>query len=652
MKVAMLVLSLVIMAAGCKKSFEDEEYGYNDGSKSDSNKDVTSEETTSESNVSTAESNDDYTLDSDVTYIHCNNTSFDIEGNAEAVDVKKSSVKCEIVKGGTFYIDGSLDDGQIQVDAEGATVKIVLNGVALNCSSEAALRVKECEKTIVTIADGTTNTIADGVANEDSAAVYSKRYLSFNAGEKGTGILKVTAQTADGIACTKELVIKNGKFDVAASDDAFRGKQCLVIHDGDFTINAGGDGLKSTSEELGCGYVAIDNGTFGIKAVDEGIQAENNVEIAGGTFGINCTKGKGIAGSAFVHIIDGDFNITSAEADGIHSGAGYVKIEKGTYIIDTPTDGIQAEGSLTIEDGSFGITKADKCISALGNITINGGNFTLTPTVTGGGENGSGHGITVKKNDSGVRTGNVTINGGKINITQCYEGIQGVVINVNDGEIWVNSSDDAFNASDGSNSGFGGFGPRPGQNTTTSSAMALNFNGGFVYVKSTGDGVDSNGELNVTGGVLLVSQYGSMNEPVDAGDGYEPKISGGVVVAVGSQGMASAPNATQTAFFTSTTGSANSVLAVNDSNGKNILAWKVPQSYQVVTVSAPEMGTGTYTMITGATVSGSEYKTNSGFYYPAESATGSNTANINTTNGSCASTGGNGGGVPGGGPRF
>ncbi|MBR4325374.1 MAG: carbohydrate-binding domain-containing protein, partial [Bacteroidales bacterium] len=545
---------LALPTTGCKSIFEDNEYS---GAK------VATDDQDDGGNVDVPENPDDYTLSTDtskIAYIHCKNTSFAVDGNASLVDIKTTGVKIELKKPGTFYIDGTLDDGQIQVDADSADViKVVFNGVTLNCSSEAPFRVKDCEKTIVTIADGTQNTITDGKANSDSAAIYSKRYLAFNAGEKGTGSLSITANCADGISCTKQLVFNNGTYSVTAADDGMRGKLSLVIHDGKFTVNAQGDAFKSTSDKEGYGYTLIDKGTFEITSGDEGFQSD---------------------------------------------------------------------GTITINGGTFNIKKSEKCIAALGDITINGGDFTLTPTVayetetSNGGwgfqnePDGSGHGICIKKNDDDLRTGNVTINGGKINITDSYEGIQGVVITINDGEVWVKSDDDSFNASNGTEQMGGGWGQRPGQQTTTTTP-ALNFNGGFVYVQTTGDGIDSNGELNITGGVVLVSQNGQANEPIDAGDGYEPKITGGVVIAAGSQGMASAPSTTQTAFFTSATGSANQVFAVNDSDDKNIIAWKIPQAYQVITVSTSKMTTGSYSIITNATVKGDEYVSGSGFYYPA-----------------------------------
>ena len=588
---SLLIASMLALSTtGCKSIFEDDEYS---GAK-------VAEDDPDDGKAPVPENPDDYILDgSKVAYIHCKNKSFTVEGDTSLVDIKATGVKIELKKTGTFYIDGTLDDGQIQVDADTAdVVKVVFNGATLSCSTEAAFRVKDCSKTIVTIADDTQNTINDGKNNSDSAAIYSKRYLAFNGGEQGTGTLTVNATCDDGIVTTKQLVVNSGKLVVNSTDDGIRGKQSIVIHNGDFTITAGGDGIKSSSSKEGYGYVNIENGKFDINA---------------------------------------------------HA------------------DGIQAESTLNIKDGVFVIKNPKKCISAIGDITIDGGDFTLTPTVTiktdddenknGGGfggfnpnnePDGDGHGITIKKNDDDIRVGNITINGGKINIPDCYEGIQGVVINVNGGEIWIISQDDAFNATNGTEQMGNGW-VRPGQQTVTGATPALNFNGGFVYVQTTGDGIDSNGELNITGGVVLVSQSGGGNEPVDAGDGYEPKITGGVLVAVGSADMASAPSATQTAFFTSATGSANKILAVNASDGTNILAWKVPQAYQVMTVSAPTMGTDTYSVYTDVTVSGDEYVSGSGFYYPAKTATGTATTTIETTKGQCTSTVSGGFGPGGGG---
>ena len=177
-----LGLSLALAVVGCKSVFEDSEYAYNGSTKINDD-----EEEDPTGKVDVPENPDDYTVSTDtskIAYIHCKNNSFTIEGNASLVDVKTTGVKVELKKTGTFYIDGTLDDGQIQVDADSNdVVKVVFNGVNLNCNSESPFRIKDCEKTIVTLADGTKNFITDGKANEDSAAIYSKRYLAFAADE-------------------------------------------------------------------------------------------------------------------------------------------------------------------------------------------------------------------------------------------------------------------------------------------------------------------------------------------------------------------------------------------------------------------------------------------------------------------------------------
>lgn len=74
-----------------------------------------------------------------ITYIHLKNTSVDIDGNNAVADGTKVTISAS----GEYYIDGTLDDGQIivnvpdeTVDAE--TVKIFLNGVNITGASAPA----------------------------------------------------------------------------------------------------------------------------------------------------------------------------------------------------------------------------------------------------------------------------------------------------------------------------------------------------------------------------------------------------------------------------------------------------------------------------------------------------------------------------------
>ena len=62
----------------------------------------------------------------------------------------------------------------------------------------------------------------------------------------------------------------------------------MKILEGDFTLNAGGDGIKSNKDTKATkGFVSIDGGTFSIEAGDEGIQAQTYLRIAGGDFDLS-----------------------------------------------------------------------------------------------------------------------------------------------------------------------------------------------------------------------------------------------------------------------------------------------------------------------------------------------------------------------------
>ena len=74
---------------------------------------------------------------------------------------------------------------------------------------------------------------------------------------------------------------------VNAVEDALRGRDCVKIADGDFTLIAGGDGIKSNKDTKATkGFVSIDGGTFVIEAGDDGIQAQTYLRIAGGDISI------------------------------------------------------------------------------------------------------------------------------------------------------------------------------------------------------------------------------------------------------------------------------------------------------------------------------------------------------------------------------
>lgn len=103
----------------------------------------------------------------------------------------------------------------------------------------------------------------------------------------------------------------------------------------------------------------------------------------------------------------------------------------------------------------------------------------------------SGGNLTISSGDDGVHADdNLQVDGGTIDIKKCCEGLEGVQITLNDGDISIVASDDGINAADGSSSsgmGMGGFGG--GQASSSDSSVLLTINGGNIFVNAGGDGL-------------------------------------------------------------------------------------------------------------------------------------------------------------------
>lgn len=77
----------------------------------------------------------------------------------------------------------------------------------------------------------------------------------------------------------------------------------------------------------------------------------------------------------------------------------------------------------------------------------------------------------------------------------------------------------------------------------TSSGI-LNISGGYIFVRAEGDGVDSNGNLNISGGTTIIcGPTGGGNGIFDIGDnGSSFNHTGGVFFGIGSSDMAVYPS--------------------------------------------------------------------------------------------------------------
>jgi len=325
----------------------------------------------------------DYVWDeSEVVEISLNGDSISA-GSASGVTIDGSTAT--ITSAGTYRISGSLADGQIIVDTgDEATVRLILNGANISCSSSAPICIWNAEKAVIVLADGSDNYVADGTSyaldagdDEPNAAIFSKADLTIF----GNGSLHVDANYNDGIASKDGLIIMSGTVAVSAVDDGIRGKDYLVIKGGAIVLDVAGDGLKSDNDEdAERGYVSIGGCALAITSGGDAIQAETDVVIVSGEFAITSGGGsgqavsdgasaKGIKGNASVTISGGTFAINSAD-DAIHSN-GNVTVSGGTFALSTGDDGIHADVSLTISGGDISIIKSYEGIESAA-ITITG----------------------------------------------------------------------------------------------------------------------------------------------------------------------------------------------------------------------------------------------------------------------------------------
>ena len=500
--------------------------------------------------------------------IQLNGNSIQVE--AEGVQVDGDQLT--ITTAGTYRLSGSLVDGQIIVDTdEKELVRLILDGVDISSSTSAPIYIRNAEEVLLLLADGTENRISDAgdyrlddpETDEPNAAVFSTADLTI----AGDGSLSVSGNYNDGIASKDGLVIANGEITVQAVDDCIRGKDYLVIKDGLIKVVAGGDGLKSdNAEDETRGYISIESGQIEITAGGDAIDAETDVIIA-----------------------DGSFNITTAAGS---------QTRLDQY---TSAKGIKASVSILIDDGTFTFDTADDALNSNGSIEINGGSFLIA------------------SGDDGMHADEtLTINDGNIRITQSYEGLESAVITINAGEIYIRSSDDGINVaggvdSSGMNPGMGGR-PAPGgrgQDFFTSAGnYYLYIHGGYIVMDAGGDGLDVNGAAEMTGGVVLLNgPTENMNGALDYYTAFN--ISGGILLAVGSSGMAQAPSESSSQYALlanlSSAQRAGTLIHLQTSSGEEVLTFSPSKSYQSIVFSSPDLEKGTtYEIYLGGSSSGSE----------------------------------------------
>ncbi|MBO4326285.1 MAG: carbohydrate-binding domain-containing protein [Clostridia bacterium] len=269
-------------------------------------------------------------------------------------------------------------------------------------------------------------------------------------------------------------------------------------------------------------------------------------------------------------VIDGDWVMLSSGSGGsaktTYSSKGIkayneVRIDGGVVTILSGDDGIHANSDSVLENGSSGA----------GNVTVSGGTVNITSA------------------DDGIHADNVlTISGGTVNISESYEGLEGNTVNIAGGSTFIYASDDGINACRGS------------------STPLVNITGGYLDVTTSSgdtDGIDSNGNITVSGGFVIVkggSSQGNVAGSIDV-DG-SVKVTGGTVVALGGICETPSSGSVNTYISSGTSFSAGSYsLAASD--GSVILSFSLSASYSSCWIASDGLSlNGQYKLTCGSDV--------------------------------------------------
>lgn len=574
---------------------------------------VNAEETVAQSETGTFSSTDMFTErdlagtyeESGAVYVTLSDDGITGETAGVAINGQTMTITAE----GTYIFSGTLSEGQIVVDADNAKVQIVFDNVDITCASSAAVYVKSAEKVFVTLAEGSQNTLRNTdeyVAIDDNnidAVIFAKSDLTLN----GTGSLTIVSAEGHGIVSKDDLKITGGTYDITAAGHALSGKDSVRIADGTFILTAEKDGIHAeNADDEEKGYIYIADGDFTITSDGDGMDASNIVQIEDGTFDI--TAGSGAANSLKIHESDmpgGGMSQNIERPDGESMPEMGEKPDGENMPQDTTTDesststkGIKAGGGMYLNGGTYQIDSADDSIHSNANITIADGTYTLA---TG---------------DDGVHADDaLTVNGGTITVTESYEGLEGLTVTINDGTIDITARDDGINTAGGTDqSGFGTFGDHfKGMDSaddeteeTTDNEMWMELNGGYIHILAGGDGVDSNGDLTINGGEIYIDgPSDNGNSAIDYGDRSSAYVNGGMLVAIGSSGMAEGmSDSSKQEVLMVKLGEQMEAgdVVLTDSEGNVIVSYTALKSYDCVIISTAEVESGaTYTLTTSGT---------------------------------------------------
>ena len=499
------------------------------------------------------------TSDTEVTSDVSTETDADKESPNGSADAENTSVKTEMtVEEMQAAIDEAMSDAAIDITDmftkrdlagnydESEAVKITLSGKTAACNSSNV----QIEDGVVTIkAAGVyvlSGTLTDGTIVVDAGDDDKVQLVLDGVSIMAADYAAIYAKNADKVFVTLAEGAGNSltvSGDYVQTDD--NNVDAVIFAKCDLTLN--GTGSLTVKDNTGHGIVSKDDlvvtgGTYTIYSQDHCLNGKDSVRIADGTFNLSCDE------------------------DGIHAG-----------------NDDQQDGYVYIEGGDINISVGDDAIHAEGLLIITGGD------------------IDVSKSCEGVEGDKILVTGGDIDVISSDDGF-----NAAGGSSGSGDNHDGFGDSSGSGDNHDGFGGGPGMGGVDMDAdndAYILITGGTININANGDGIDSNGCIGITGGsVYVLGPSDNGNGAMDYG--ICAAITGGEIVAVGGSGMAQGfgDESTQCSALVNFDEwvDAGETITLTDSDGKEVLSYRVDKKFNSVVISTSDMKQGdNYTLTVG-----------------------------------------------------
>lgn len=423
----------------------------------------------------------------------------------------------------------------------------------------------------------------------------------------GTTLVTIAGANRDAIKCSGPIEIAGGDVDLTVTGNQSKGLNAASI-----LLTGGSLGIETSG-----GVVLEASGVGFDPSYCTGIKGDDLVRLDGCAVTIHATgtAGRGISCDGDIELLSGSLNASGSGNGGSYvDPTGLIDAYAG-HCLNSDADILLSGGTVTLSNSGSGA----KGINGDSDLSI--GTVSSSPTLQvtttgasiplGAGEYAEAKAISVDSlitltsgtltlstpDDAMKAKVRIDINGGLIDIVSSKEGIEAPNITITAGEIHLNSTDDGINATYGVDGEF-------------DDGSLLVISGGYVHLNApAGDGIDSNGDLTLSGGTIIVH-----GPPVQPEVGLDVNgtflVTGGfTVVSQINSGMVETPNGASTQrcvmLKSSSTIAANTIIHLESTGGTSILTFRPVRNYSCVLYSSSAIIAGTtYRVFTGGTCSG------------------------------------------------